>query len=118
MHLLSWVSAEALEGLYASAACLVCPSLHEGFGLPVLEAMVRWLPVACSGCGALAEVAGDAAVLFDPRAPESIAAGVERLLTDTAEAHRLAEAGARRAAQFSWTAAAVATLQSYERAAQ
>ena len=113
VRLLSWVSAEDLEGLYACSACLVCPSLHEGFGLPVLEAMVRGLPVACSGRGALAEVAGDAAVPFDPLAPESIAASLERLLNDTAEAERLARAGRQRATQFSWRATAAATWRSY-----
>ena len=61
-----WVDASELEGLYAAAACFVFPSLIEGFGLPVLEAMARGLPVACSGSGSLAEVAGDAALRFDP----------------------------------------------------
>ena len=115
VRLLSWVAGEDLEGLYACSTCLVCPSLHEGFGLPVLEAMVRGLPVACSGRGALAEVAGDAAVLFDPLAPESIAASLERLLNDKAEAERLARAGRQRATQFSWTATAAATWRSYVR---
>ena len=55
-----------LEGLYACAACFVCPSLSEGFGLPVLEAMRRGVPVACSNVSALPEVAGDAALYFDP----------------------------------------------------
>ncbi len=66
----AWVSTADLEGLYALATAFVFPSLYEGFGLPILEAMVRGVPVACSNRGAVAEVAGDAALLFDP---ESVA---------------------------------------------
>ena len=68
VRLLGWVSDEELEGLYAAAAAFVFPSLYEGFGLPVLEAMARGVPVACSDRGALAEVSGDAALHFDPEA--------------------------------------------------
>ena len=89
------------------------PSLLEGFGLPVLEAMARGLPVACSGNGALGEVAGDAALLFDPRSEASIAAAVERLLGDPVEAERLRAAGRERAAKFTWAATAAATLAAY-----
>ena len=67
VRFLGWVDPAELEGLYAAAACFVFPSLMEGFGLPVLEAMARGMPVACSGRGALGEVAGDAALLFDPQ---------------------------------------------------
>jgi glycosyltransferase involved in cell wall biosynthesis len=107
---------EQLEDLYAQAACLVLPSLHEGFGLPVLEAMARSLPVACSDIPALREVAADAAVYFDPHAPEQIAARVTELLADGALAERLRRLGVARAGSFSWQAAAEGTLASYERA--
>ena len=113
VRLLSWVTPGELEGLYAACACLACPSLHEGFGLPVLEAMARGVPVACSSRGALAEVAGDAAKLFDPLSPTSIARTVLELLDDPVAADLLAAAGRRRAAKFSWQATARATLRVY-----
>ncbi len=113
---LGWVDGAELEGLYASAACFVFPSLSEGFGLPVLEAMSRGVPVACSGEGAVAEVAGDAALRFDPRSPRAIADAVERLLSDAAEADRLRQAGRVHAAGFTWERTARGTLASYRRA--
>jgi len=113
---LGWVDGAELEGLYANAAGFVFPSLSEGFGLPVLEAMSRGVPVACSGVGAVAEVAGDAALLFDPSSPRAIADAVARLLTDRAEAERLREAGRARAAGFTWEQTARGTVESYRRA--
>jgi glycosyltransferase involved in cell wall biosynthesis len=115
VRLLGWVAADELEGLYAVARCFVFPSLNEGFGLPVLEAMARGLPVACSGRGSLAGVAGDAALRFDPESEPAIAAAIERLLEDAAEAERLRAAGRARVTQFSWTATAAGTLAAYER---
>jgi glycosyltransferase involved in cell wall biosynthesis len=116
VHLLGWVPPAQLEGLYASASVLLCPSLHEGFGLPVLEAMSRGLPVACSSGGALAEVAGDAALIFDPHSTPQIAEAIERLLRDPAERARLTQAGLARATMFSWERTAEETLLTYERA--
>jgi glycosyltransferase involved in cell wall biosynthesis len=116
VRLLGWIDAAELEGLYTAAACFVFPSLYEGFGLPVLEAMARGLPVACSGRGALDEVAGDAALRFDPESEAEIAAAIERLLSDREEAQRLRTAGRERAARFSWAATASGTLACYERA--
>ena len=84
-----WVPEADMEGLYGLAACFVFPSLYEGFGLPVLEAMARGLPVACSGGGSLAEVARDAALIFDPLRPETITDAIEKLLTDKSLADRL-----------------------------
>ncbi len=115
VRFLGWVDDAELEALYAAAACFVFPSLYEGFGLPVLEAMARDLPVACSGRGALAEVARDAALLFDPESERSIANAIEKLLFDDREARRLVTLGRQRAAEFSWAATAAATLASYER---
>jgi glycosyltransferase involved in cell wall biosynthesis len=113
---LGWVSPVELEGLYATASAFVFPSLYEGFGLPVLEAMARGVPVASSDRGALAEVVGDAARVFDPELPADIAAAIEALLSDPAEAERLREAGRRRVARFGWDAAARATIACYGRA--
>lgn len=111
---LSWIDAAELEGLYSAAACFVFPSLMEGFGLPVLEAMARGVPVACSGAGSLEEVAGDAALRFDPTSDTEIAAAIERLLGDPALVQRLRAAGHERAARFTWAATAAGTLATYE----
>jgi glycosyltransferase involved in cell wall biosynthesis len=107
-----WVSAADLEGLYAAAGGFAFPSLYEGFGLPVLDAMARGVPVATSDRGSLAEVAGDAALVFDPEDPAAIRAALERL---PAEAERLRAAGLVRAARFSWERTARLTADSYAR---
>jgi glycosyltransferase involved in cell wall biosynthesis len=113
-----WVDAGELEGLYALAAAVVFPSLYEGFGLPVLEAMVRGVPVACSNRSSLPEVAGEAALLFDPEDVAAIAGAIERLLSDRELADRLARAGREQAARFSWERTAEQTVESYRRALQ
>jgi len=115
---LGWTSAEDVEGLFALTAAFVFPSFYEGFGLPVLEAMARGVPVACSDRASLPEVAGDAALLFDPADSDSIRAALERLLTDRAEAARLADAGRARAAQFTWRRTAELTAKVYHEIAQ
>ncbi len=111
-----WVSGEELEGLWAIARVFVFPSLYEGFGLPVLEAMARGVPVACSNASSLPEVAGDAALLFDPTRETAIADAVQRLLSDLGAAEHLRAAGLLRAASFTWKRTAELTLASYERA--
>jgi glycosyltransferase involved in cell wall biosynthesis len=116
VRLPGWLPAEDLEGLYAASACFVFPSLYEGFGLPVLEAMARDVPVACSDRASLPEVAGDAALLFDPEDVEGIRAAVQRLLTDDGLVARLRQAGRSRAASFTWQRTAELTVASYERA--
>jgi glycosyltransferase involved in cell wall biosynthesis len=113
---LGWIPSDELEGLYRLASCFVFPSLYEGFGLPVLEAMARGLPVACSDRGSLAEVAAEAALVFDPERTQEIAAAIERLLGDRATAARLRAAGLERARLFTWEATARGTLEAYERA--
>jgi glycosyltransferase involved in cell wall biosynthesis len=116
VRLLGWVLEPELEALYSAAACFVFPSLYEGFGMPVLEAMSRGVPVACSNRSSLREVAGDAALLFDPESARSIADAIERLVADPAEADRLRAAGREQASRFTWRATALATFASYERA--
>jgi glycosyltransferase involved in cell wall biosynthesis len=113
---LGWVPANELEGLYRFAACFAFPSLYEGFGLPVLEAMAHGVPVACSDRGSLAEVAADAALIFDPEQPEGIAKAIETLLSDRSRADALRVAGLKQARLFSWGATAKATLDVYGRA--
>jgi glycosyltransferase involved in cell wall biosynthesis len=112
----SYVESADLEGLYAAAACFVLPSLNEGFGLPILEAMRRGVPVACSNVSAMPEVAGEAARYFDPLRVEEIAAALLDLLGDPALASSLVAAGRERARGFSWEKTAELTLESYERA--
>jgi glycosyltransferase involved in cell wall biosynthesis len=111
-----WVSDADLDDLYRIAACFVLPTFQEGFGLPVLEAMARAVPVACSDIPVLSEVAGDAALLFDPHEPASIAAAIERVTGDPRLAADLIERGRARCALFTWDRTARATLASYRRA--
>jgi glycosyltransferase involved in cell wall biosynthesis len=116
VRLLPWVSSADLEGLYAASACFVFPSLAEGFGLPVLEALERGLPVACSNVSSLPEVAGPAARYFDPLDVDEIRQSIEDLLTDSQLAARYAKAGREQARRFSWERSARETLAVYERA--
>ncbi len=95
-----------LRALYEGAACFVFPSLHEGFGLPAVEAMACGCSVVAARATSLPEICGDAALLADPRNPADIAAAVASVLDDPALATRLREAGRFRAAGFSWAAAA------------
>lgn len=118
VRFLGWLSAEELEGLWSLALAFVYPSLYEGFGLPVLEAMARGVPVACSNASSLPEVAGDAALMFDPRDETAIATAVEQLLSDRATAERLRARGLERAREFTWERTARMTLDSYTRALQ
>jgi len=116
VRFLGWLSGEELEGLWALARAFVFPSLYEGFGLPVLEAMARGVPVACSNASSLPEVAGEAALLFDPRDESAIAAALARLLAGPALREDLSARGLERVRQFTWERTADLTLQSYARA--
>jgi glycosyltransferase involved in cell wall biosynthesis len=117
VRFLGWVSAEEVEGLWAVAEAFVFPSLYEGFGLPVLEAMARGVPVACSNASSLPEIAGDAALMFDPRDERAIAAAIRTLLSQTGDARaRTVARGMGQARRFTWERTARATLDSYARA--
>jgi glycosyltransferase involved in cell wall biosynthesis len=111
-----WVSEEELDGLYALSRAFVLPSLIEGFGLPVLEAMARGVPVACSNIAALSEVAGDAALLFDPQSQDDVTVAVRRVLEDRTFAERLARRGHERVKEFTWERTGTSTLAGYRRA--
>jgi glycosyltransferase involved in cell wall biosynthesis len=108
------VSDEELAALYRGARVVVYPSLYEGFGIPVLEAMACGTPVVTSAGGATEEVAGGAAVLVDPLDPASIATGLERAASRSAE---LAALGLERARGFTWDRVAAETRTVYEEAA-
>ena len=108
---LGHVSDASLATLYHRANAFVFPSLYEGFGLPVLEAMGAGLPVACSNTASLPEVAGDAAILFDPRSEASIAASLVRLVNEPALRMELIEKGHRNARRFSWLECARQTAE-------
>ncbi|MFZ4693674.1 MAG: glycosyltransferase family 4 protein [Verrucomicrobiia bacterium] len=108
-----FVDAADLPFWYSGAEAMVYPSLFEGFGLPPVEAMACGCPVVCSGCGALAEVTGDAALRIDPLAPSEIAGALGRVAQDPALRARLREAGLRRAALYSWERAAAAMANLY-----
>ncbi len=102
VRLLGRVSEDQLHALYAHATAFAYPSLYEGFGLPVLEAMAAGAPVLTSNVSSLPEVAGSAALLVDPRDEDAIRSALERLLVDPALRERLRAAGRERAAAFTW----------------
>jgi len=116
VRFLEWISEEDLEGLWAIARAFVFPSLYEGFGLPVLEAMDRDVPVACSNASSLPEVAGEAALLFDPLDEDALAQAIQRLLGEPALRHTLIARGRERVKLFTWRRTAQGTLGSYARA--
>ena len=112
-----WIPRQQLYGLYARAAAFLYPSLFEGFGLPVLEALAAGVPTGCSRVEPMNGIAGDAALKFDPRDASAIAEAMHRLVTDSELRHRLATAGPLRAAQFSWRTTAEGVLDALRGAA-
>jgi len=105
---------DELDAVYRAADAFVYPSVYEGFGLPVLEAMTRGVPVVASNTSSLPEVTGDAAIGVNPRSVRELAAAIESLCTDVDLAERLAAAGRRRAERFSWDETAAKTAEVYE----
>jgi glycosyltransferase involved in cell wall biosynthesis len=103
-----------LPSLYAGAMATVQPSLYEGFGLPILEAMACGSPVCASGVSSLPEVGGQAAVYFDPYSTEEITTSLRQVLGDAEIREKMRQAGLARAALFSWTHTAQETLKLYE----
>jgi len=115
---LGYVPRQEMPLLYAAALFLIFPSLFEGFGLPVLEAMASGCPVACSNLTAPPEIAGGAALLFDPHSEEEIAEAARQLIEDEEIRQALRQRGLERAQEFSWEKTARETLQVYYRAVQ
>lgn len=112
-----YVPTESLRRLYGGAAAVVYPSLYEGFGLPVLEAMACGAPVIASSTPAVAEVAGSAAVLVEPTDVDSIATAIEEVTGDARRQRDLRRAGLARASAFRWSETARLTVQAYVDAA-
>lgn len=110
---LGFVPDDELRWLYHNAVAFAYPSLYEGFGLPILEAMGAGTPVVTADRGAMAEVAGDAAALVDPEDPDGVAEGIRRVVHDEAYRERLIERGRARAAEFTWDRAAAGTEAVY-----
>jgi glycosyltransferase involved in cell wall biosynthesis len=110
VRVLGHVDDATLAGLYENAALLAFPSLYEGFGLPLLDAMARGLPALIGDRGALPELGGEAALTVDAESTEAIANGLRRLLGEAALRKRLAAAGRRRAKAYSWDSAAELVL--------
>ncbi len=108
--LAGWVPDEELLAYYSRAHALVYPSLFEGFGLPVLEGLACGVPVACSDIPPLREVGGDSVLYFNPEDQESLTLALNRICSDAALRSELSRKGRLRAAGFTWTKAAEATL--------
>lgn len=107
-----------LDALYAKCDAFVFPSLYEGFGLPLLEAMRAGAPVITANVSAMPEIGGDAAVFVEPQNAQALADAVRRVLDDERVRVKLSEAGERRAHGFTWARTAELTRQVYERAAR
>jgi len=111
---LGYVPDAELPSIYRNAEIFMFPSLHEGFGIPVLEAMACGTPVITSNITGMPEVAGDAALLVDPYSIDEMKVGMERALTDVGLRENLTKKGLQRAQLFSWASTAERTLKIYE----
>ena len=102
--------------MFRSASVFAYPSVYEGFGLPVLEAMARGIPTVCSNTSSLPEVVGDAAVTVDPKSVSELSEALAHLVSDHARAVELSGKAQARAERFSWAETARRTLEVYEKA--
>jgi glycosyltransferase involved in cell wall biosynthesis len=108
--LLGWLPFEDVPAIYRASEAFIYPTLHEGFGLPLIEAMACGVPVACSGIEPLREIAGEAALFFDPFSPDEIAAAIIKAVTDRPNRQDLIRKGLARANEFTWERTARKTL--------
>jgi glycosyltransferase involved in cell wall biosynthesis len=113
IHFIGFADDADLPALYSAASCFAFPSLYEGFGLPVLEAMACGTPVVTSNVSSLPEAAGDAALLVDPHNVESIANALESILTDEPLRKKLIQEGFEHIQEFTWQHAAQKLRQIY-----
>lgn len=118
VHFVGYAPDEDLPALLSAAECLVMPSLYEGFGLPVLEAMACGTPVICSNASSLPEAAGEAALFFSPHDVQGMADAMARVLTDAALRETLVEGGYAHVARFSWEQASREVLDVLSEAAR
>jgi len=114
IEVIGYVADEVIESLYRRASIFAFPSLDEGFGMPVLDAMARGVPVLSSNVSAMPEVAGNAALLIDPTDVNGISYGLRRLTEDRALRQDLGEAGLKRSSEFSWNLAVEKTWKIYQ----
>ncbi len=114
VRILGFVNDEDLPALYRNAALFVFPSLYEGFGLPVLEAMACAVPVVCSNASSLPEVAGHAALMVDPLNTDALAQAMALALTDTDLRREMIARGLTQAAQFTWKRAAIQLRETFD----
>jgi glycosyltransferase involved in cell wall biosynthesis len=114
IDILGYVSTQQLEALYSHARVFAFPSLDEGFGMPLLDAMACGIPVVASNRSAIPEVTGDAALLVDPESVDELGEALGRLTTDSALREDLTSRGRTRAEQFPWKAAVDRTWAVYQ----
>lgn len=108
-----FLSIDELVVAYRKARAFILPSLYEGFGLPILEAMASHTPVICAAAGSLPEIAGRAALFFDPKKPEELAEALERMITDNELAEKMGAEGHEHAKRFTWSKTAEQTIEIY-----
>lgn len=118
IHIIGHVPDNDLKAIYNGAAALVYPSLYEGFGLPIVEAMACGCPVICSNAASMREVAGDAAILIDPGRSDELAAAIEIIVHDSEIRKTLMEKGFKQAARFTWEQTARKTLEVFKMVAR
>jgi glycosyltransferase involved in cell wall biosynthesis len=115
VHFTGYVPDAHLPALYSGASVFVFPSLYEGFGLPVLEAMACGTPVITSNCSSLPEVTGEAAILVNPMDANAVSSAMQHVLEDPEFATNTSHKGITQAARFSWDQTARKTIVVYER---